>query len=131
MDVQRERGRNKYLLLQHFHVILLHKPLQLYTFEKSYYVFYLTTWFVCLSVCVSVSHQDCDEMTGLSNTVLGDAITLDNSSTLQHYQGDPLAGSGSYRSCKQNHILAYNFKTYERIHTKFYLYVVQLRLKHK
>ena len=55
---------------------------------------------VCLSLCVSVSvsvclcvcHQDCDEMAGLSNTVLGEAITPDSSSKMQHYQDDPLAG---------------------------------------
>ena len=49
---------------------------------------------------------------------------------MQHYQDDPLAGSGSYGSFVQNPILAYNFKTYERIHTKFYLYVVQLGVNH-
>ena len=47
---------------------------------------------VCLPVCVSVGvclsayHQGCDEMAGIYNTVLSEAITLDNSSTLQHYQ---------------------------------------------
>ena len=70
-----------------------------YTFEKRYYVFHLTTRFVCLSVCLSVCvsvclcvcvyHQDCAEMARLSNTVLSEAITLDNSSTLQHYQDNP------------------------------------------
>ena len=44
---------------------------------------------VCLSVCLCVCHQDCDEMAGLSNTVLSEAITLGNSSTLQHYQDVP------------------------------------------
>ena len=63
-------------------------------------------------------------MAELSNMVLSEAITPDNSSIIQLYQDDPLAGSGSYGSLVQNHILAYNFKTYERIHTKFYLYVV-------
>ena len=57
-------------------------------------------------------------MAGLSKTVLSEAITLDNSSTLQHYQDDPLTGSGSYGSFIQNHILAYNFKTYERIYNQ-------------
>ena len=56
---------------------------------------------VCLSVCVSVCHQDCDKMAGLSNTVLSEAITLDNSSTLQHYQDDPLTESRSYGSCSE------------------------------
>ena len=64
-----------------------------YTFEKRYYVFHLSTRFVCLSVCLCVClcvcHQDCGEIAGLSNTVLHEAITLDNSSTLQHYQDDP------------------------------------------
>ena len=69
-----------------------------------------------LSVCVCVCHQDCDEMAGLSKTVSSEAITLDNSLTLQHYQDDPLTGSGSYGSFQQNHILAYNFKIYERIY---------------
>ena len=54
-------------------------------------------------------------MARLSNTVLNEAITLDKSSTLQHYQDDPLIGSGSYGSFIQNHIMAYNFKTYEWI----------------
>ena len=62
-----------------------------YTFEKRYYVCHPTTRFVCLSVCLSVCvsvclcvcHQDCDEMAGLSNTVLSDAITPDNSSKMQ------------------------------------------------
>ena len=68
-----------------------------YTFEKGIMFFAqpLSLSFslcvcVCLSVCMSVCHQDCDEMAGLSNTVLNEAITLDNSSTLQHYQDDPL-----------------------------------------
>ena len=43
----------------------------------------------CLSVCLCVCHQDCDEMSGLSSTVSNEAIALDNSSTLQHYQDDP------------------------------------------
>ena len=63
-------------------------------------------------------------MAGFSNTVLIESITFDNRSTMQHYQGDPLAGSGSYGSFMQNHILAYNFKTYKQIHIKLYLYVV-------
>ena len=37
-----------------------------------------------------VCHQDCDEMAGLSNTALSETSTIDNSSTMQHYQGDPL-----------------------------------------
>ena len=41
-------------------------------------------------VCVCVCHQDCDEMAAHSNTVLREAIGLDNSLTLQHYQDDPL-----------------------------------------
>ena len=41
-------------------------------------------------------------MAGLSNTILNKAITLDNSSTLQHYQDDPFTGSGSYGSFIQN-----------------------------
>ena len=45
---------------------------------------------------------------------------------MQHYHDDPLAGSGSHGSFIQNHILAFNFKTDERIHTKFHQYVVQL-----
>ena len=44
-----------------------------------------------LSVCVCVCHQDCDEMAAHSNTVLCEAISLDNSSTLQQYQDDPPA----------------------------------------
>ena len=102
-----------------------------YTFEKRYYVFTQPLGLsVCLSVCLSACHQDCDEMARLSNMVLSEAINPDISSTLQHYQDDPLAGSGSYGSLIQNHILAYNFKTYERIHTKFYLYVIQLGVDH-
>ena len=81
---------------------------------------------VCLCVCLCVCHQDCDEMAGLSNTVSREAITPDNSSKMQHYQDDPLAESGPYGSFIQNHILTYNFETYEWIHTKFYIYVVQL-----
>ena len=34
---------------------------------------------VCLSVCACVCHQNCDEMAGLRNTVLSEAITPDNS----------------------------------------------------
>ena len=37
---------------------------------------------VCLSVCVSVCRHDCGEMAGLSNTVLHEGITYDNSSAL-------------------------------------------------
>ena len=44
---------------------------------------------VCLSVCLCVCHLDCDEMAGLSNTILREAISLDHSSTLQHFQDDP------------------------------------------
>ena len=53
---------------------------------------YLATRFVCLCVCVCacVCHQDCDEMAAHSNTILHEAIGLVNSSTLQHYQDDPL-----------------------------------------
>ena len=54
----------------------------------------------------------------LSNTVLNEAITLDNSSTLQHDQDDLLTGSGSHGSFIQNHILDYNLKTYKRIYNK-------------
>ena len=64
-----------------------------------------------LPVCLCVCHQDCDEMAGLSNTVIYDVITPDNSSKMQHYQDDPLAGSGLYGSFIQNYILAYNFKS--------------------
>ena len=65
----------------------------LYIFEKRYNVFQP----LGLSVCVCVCHQDCDEMAGLSNTVLSEAITPDKSSKklMQHYQDGPLAGSGS------------------------------------
>ena len=45
---------------------------------------------------MSVCHQDCDEMARLSNMVLNEAISLDNSSTLQRYQDDPLTGSVLY-----------------------------------
>ena len=103
-----------------------------YTFEKRY-VFsphHSVCLSVCVCVCLCVCHQDCDEMAGLCNTVLSEAITPDNSSTPQHYEDDPLTGSGSYGSFVQNHILTYNFKTYKRIHTKFYLYVVQLEVNH-
>ena len=48
---------------------------------------------VFVSVSVSVIIEDCDEMAGLSNTVSYVAITPDNSSQMQHYQDDPLAGS--------------------------------------
>ena len=77
-----------------------------------------------MSVCVSVCHQDCDKMAGFSITVLSEVIALDNSLKIQHCQDDLLTGSGSYGSCIKNHIMAYNLKTYERIHTKFHQYVV-------
>ena len=80
-------------LTSRFLYYFLYYPVYYYTFEKRYYVFHLSTRFVCLcvclSVCLSVCHQHCDEMAGLSNTVLSEAITLGNSSTLQHYQDDP------------------------------------------
>ena len=44
---------------------------------------------VCLSVCLCVCHQVCDQMAGLINTAVSEAITLDNSSTWQHYQDNP------------------------------------------
>ena len=79
---------------------------------------------VCLCVCLCVCHQDCDEMAGLSNTVLSEAITLGNSSALQHYQDDlfpfpntsnntNVSVSVSYGPSGQNHILGHNFKTYK------------------
>ena len=37
---------------------------------------------VCLSVCVCVCPHDCGEMAGLSNTVLHEGITYDNSSAI-------------------------------------------------
>ena len=37
---------------------------------------------VCVSVCVCVCRHDCGEMAGLSNTVLHEGITYDNSSAL-------------------------------------------------
>ena len=55
-----------------------------YTFETVYYVFYPITQSVCVSVC----RQDCDEMAGPSYTALREAITLDNSKKIQHYQDD-------------------------------------------
>ena len=70
---------------------------------------------VCLCVCLHI----CDEIAELSNTVLSEAITLDNSSILQHYHDDLIAGFGSYGSFIQNHILAYNFKTDGLMYTKF------------
>ena len=45
---------------------------------------------VCVCLGVRVCHQHCDEMAAHSNTVLREAFILDNSSTLQHYQDDPL-----------------------------------------
>ena len=37
---------------------------------------------------------------------------------MQHYQDDPLTESGLYGSFIQNHIFAYNFKTYEPIYNQ-------------
>ena len=42
---------------------------------------------VCLCLCVC--YQDWDEMSGLRNTALSEAITIDNSSRKQYYQDDP------------------------------------------
>ena len=94
--------------------------LYLYTLPLKKGIMFLTlSLSLSVCVCVSVYHHVCDEMTRPSNTVLSEAITLDNSSILQHYQDDPFTWSGSYGSFIQNHILAYNFKTYGWIHTKF------------
>ena len=62
-------------------------------YAERHYIFDHTTRFVFLSVCVClcVCHQDCDEMAAHSNTVLREAIRLDNSSILQQYQDDPPA----------------------------------------
>ena len=54
-----------------------------YTFEKWNYVFDLITRFVCLSATTVT-------MAGLINKLSSEAITLDNSSRLQHYKGDPV-----------------------------------------
>ena len=44
---------------------------------------------VDLPVCVCVCHQVCDKMAGLSNMALSEAITIDNSSRMNHYQNYP------------------------------------------
>ena len=43
---------------------------------------------VDLPVCACVCHQVCDKMAGLSNMALSEAITIDNSSRMKHYQND-------------------------------------------
>ena len=81
---------------------------------------------VCVCVCVSVYHHICGEMAGLSNMVSSEVNTIYKNLKMQHYSWWSVSVSVSYRPSEQNHILACNFKTYGRIHTKFYLYVVQL-----
>ena len=78
---------------------------------------------VCLSVCVFVCHHVCGDMAGLSNMVSSEVNTIYKNLKMQHYSRWSVSISVSYGPSGQNHILACNFKTYGRIHTKFYLYV--------
>ena len=88
----------------------------LYTFEKRCCDFDLSTRFVCLS-----SRLWRDGLTSQDGVKWGQYH-------LQELENATLVKMIRFRfiwtitSHGQNHILAYNFKSYERIHTKFYLY---------
>ena len=78
---------------------------------------------VCMCVYLSVCHHICDEMAGLSNMVSRAVNTI----YLQELENATLAKMIRFRCrfiwtvCKKT-FWAYNFKTYEQNHTKFYLY---------
>ena len=67
-------------------------PKPKYTFEKRYYVFHLTTRFVCLCVCVcvcvcvclSVCHHVCGEMAGLTNMMWSEVNAIYKNLKMQH-----------------------------------------------
>ena len=131
---------NKYFL-QYYNqdeILQITVILDYHTFEKMYYVFHPTTWFVCLSVCLcvcvcvsvcvwvcvcvcvsvclSVCHHVCGEMAGLSNIVSSEVNTICKNFKMQHQSQRSF--SVSYGPYGQNHILAYNFKTYGWIYAK-------------
>ena len=74
-ELIREKGiTNRQCRLSVFFIIPLKKGIMLLTQPLGLSV--------CLCVCVSVCHHDCDKMAGLSSTVLHEGITYDNGSAL-------------------------------------------------
>ena len=76
---------------QHFSTQLQYSSLVPYSLipHSIYYRFVGLCVCVCLSLCLCVCHQDCDKMAWLRNMALSEAITIDNSARMQHYQKDP------------------------------------------